>query len=244
MFTCNVKSCGEPEIPENGRINSYLFTYNSAIEYSCDQGYTLVGSKRRVCQHNQTWTGTVPLCTLINCGRLPTPRNGEKKSETSTFLHGQVRFACKGLGFKMEGSETRICLESGQWSGQQPECKLITCADPGVPVHANRTIRKGFSYLGSVKFHCNANYKLEGVSQIFCKRDGTWSRPIPKCFAPCSNPGKPPKGGRTGQGFTHGKTVRFYCKRNYRLVGQKQLTCNNGNWQGQKPRCQRKNKKS
>lgn len=58
-----VKSCGEPETPENGRINSYLFTYNSAIEYSCDQGYTLVGSKRRVCQHNQTWTGTVPLCT-------------------------------------------------------------------------------------------------------------------------------------------------------------------------------------
>ncbi|XP_074621677.1 sushi, von Willebrand factor type A, EGF and pentraxin domain-containing protein 1-like isoform X2 [Acropora palmata] len=244
MFTCNVKSCGEPETPENGRINSYLFTYNSAIEYSCDQGYTLVGPKRRVCQHNQTWTGTVPLCTLINCGRLPTPRNGEKKSETSTFLHGQVRFACKGLGFKIEGSQTRTCLESGQWSGQQPECKLITCADPGVPVHANRTIRKGFSYLGSVKFHCNANYKLEGVSQIFCKRDGTWSRPIPKCFAPCSNPGKPPNGGRTGQGFTHGKTVKFYCKRNYRLVGRKQLTCNNGNWQGQKPRCRRKNKRN
>ncbi|XP_015755086.1 PREDICTED: sushi, von Willebrand factor type A, EGF and pentraxin domain-containing protein 1-like isoform X4 [Acropora digitifera] len=244
MFTCNVKSCGEPVIPENGRINSYLFTYNSAIEYSCDQGYTLVGSKRRVCQHNQTWTGTVPLCKLINCGRLPTPRNGEKKSETSTFLHGQVRFACKGLGFKIEGSQTRTCLESGQWSGQQPECKLITCVDPGVPVHATRTIRKGFSYLGSVEFHCNANYKLEGVPQIFCKRDGTWSRPIPKCFAPCSNPGKPPNGGRTGQGFTHGKTVRFYCKRNYRLVGRKQLTCNNGHWQGQKPRCWRKNKRN
>ncbi|XP_044180207.1 sushi, von Willebrand factor type A, EGF and pentraxin domain-containing protein 1-like isoform X4 [Acropora millepora] len=244
MFTCNVKSCGEPETPENGRINSYLFTYNSAIEYSCDQGYTLVGSKSRVCQHNQTWTGTVPLCTLINCGRLPTPRNGEKKSETSTFLHGQVRFACKGLGFKIEGSQTRTCLESGQWSGQQPECKLITCPDPGVPVHATSTIRKGFSYLGSVEFHCNANYKLEGVSQIFCKRDGTWSRPRPKCFAPCSNPGKPPNGGRTGQGFTHGKTVKFYCKRNYRLVGRKQLTCNNGNWQGQKPRCRRKNKRN
>lgn len=75
--------------------------------------------------------------------------------------------------------------------------------DPGVPVHATRTIRKGFSYLGSVEFHCNANYKLEGVPQIFCKRDGTWSRPIPKCFGMLGT-----------EGVSQNKTTRAETKAN------------------------------
>jgi len=40
-----------------------VFTYGSTVEYTCDTGYTLVGSKQRVCQANQTWNGTSPLCT-------------------------------------------------------------------------------------------------------------------------------------------------------------------------------------
>ena len=55
-------SCGHPGVPVHGKINSYVFSYNSSVEYSCNQGYTIVGPKKRVCQANQTWTGSLPQC--------------------------------------------------------------------------------------------------------------------------------------------------------------------------------------
>ena len=57
------RNCGHPGTPVHGNINSYVFTYGSTVEYTCDKGYTLVGSKQRVCQANQTWSGTSPQCT-------------------------------------------------------------------------------------------------------------------------------------------------------------------------------------
>ena len=55
-------SCGHPGVPVHGKINSYVFSYNSSVEYSCNPGYTIVGPKKRVCQANQTWTGSLPRC--------------------------------------------------------------------------------------------------------------------------------------------------------------------------------------
>ena len=57
------RNCGHLATPLNGIINSYVFNYGSTVEYICDKGYTLVGSKQRVCQANQTWNGTSPHCT-------------------------------------------------------------------------------------------------------------------------------------------------------------------------------------
>ena len=70
---------------------------------------------------------------------------------------------------------------------------VISCGDPGTPTNGLRTVRRGFFYLGSVEFKCNNNYKLDGVSRIYCKRDGNWSRPTPRCLGqqkgtpPCSS---------------------------------------------------------
>lgn len=58
---------------------------------------------------------------------------------------------------------------------------MISCVDPGTPSNGARTIRGGFIYLGSVQFTCRKNYELDGVSRIYCKINGNWSRPLPKC---------------------------------------------------------------
>lgn len=57
------RNCGHPGTPVNGNISSYVFTFGSTVEYTCDKGFTLVGSKQRVCQANQTWSGILPQCT-------------------------------------------------------------------------------------------------------------------------------------------------------------------------------------
>ncbi|XP_078348042.1 sushi, von Willebrand factor type A, EGF and pentraxin domain-containing protein 1-like isoform X3 [Oculina patagonica] len=239
LFKCIARTCGHPGIPVHGSIDSYVFTYNSTVEYSCEKGYTLVGSKLRTCQANQTWSGTEPQCTTVNCGPIAAPANGEKIIETSTFLNGQVTFRCVGLQFKLVGQATRKCLASGQWSGTQPSCELISCGDPGTPINGIRTVRRGFYYSGSVEFKCDRKYKLDGASRIYCTRSGSWSKPKPRCLAPCSNPGTPKHGRRTASDFRHNRTVRFYCNRNFRLVGANKITCNNGQWSDTLPTCQR-----
>ena len=54
--------CGDPGIPTNGQRNLSSTTYNSAVTYTCDVGYTLQGSNSRKCLYTGRWRGSVPQC--------------------------------------------------------------------------------------------------------------------------------------------------------------------------------------
>ena len=57
-------NCGDPGSPVNGNFVLENDTYEDSIAiYSCSFGFRLDGDDRRVCQSNETWTGTVPTCT-------------------------------------------------------------------------------------------------------------------------------------------------------------------------------------
>ena len=59
---------------------------------------------------------------------------------------------------------------------------VIVCDDPGRPENGGRTINRGLYYSGSVRFNCNRKYRLDGALIIYCTKDGTWSKPAPKCL--------------------------------------------------------------
>ena len=62
--------CGNLTVPEDGQI---LFTpgvvmtletgLGAVANYTCSEGYDLVGDAMRACQANEQWTGTEPNCT-------------------------------------------------------------------------------------------------------------------------------------------------------------------------------------
>ena len=54
--------CGDPGTPTNGQRSLSSTTYNSAVTYTCDVGYTLQGSNSRTCQSDGQWSGSVPQC--------------------------------------------------------------------------------------------------------------------------------------------------------------------------------------
>lgn len=54
--------CGDPGIPAQGRREDRGFTYLSSVSFSCDPPLVLVGSARRYCQYDGTWSGTQPSC--------------------------------------------------------------------------------------------------------------------------------------------------------------------------------------
>ncbi|KAB0392570.1 hypothetical protein E2I00_016586, partial [Balaenoptera physalus] len=54
--------CGDPGTPAEGRLSGKSFTYRSEVFFQCRSPFILVGSSRRVCQADGTWSGTQPTC--------------------------------------------------------------------------------------------------------------------------------------------------------------------------------------
>ncbi|NWV23166.1 DAF factor, partial [Origma solitaria] len=77
---CKRMQCPHPGNPENGRavvLTDLLF--ESKINYTCDQGYKLVGSSQRTCEVSGTrvsWSGDPPACQQVRCPAPPSIANG------------------------------------------------------------------------------------------------------------------------------------------------------------------------
>ena len=61
-----------------------------------------------------------PLHTAIDCGDPGTPTNGQR-SLSSTTYNSVVTYTCD-VGYTLQGSNSRTCQSSGQWSGNVPQC--------------------------------------------------------------------------------------------------------------------------
>jgi len=56
-----------------------------------------------------------------DCGELATPANGSSRGNVTTYPH-EVIFKCDE-GFNLRGSRIRLCLSSGNWSGNKTTCE-------------------------------------------------------------------------------------------------------------------------
>ena len=55
--------CGDPDAPDdNGSVNVTSTTLDSTAIYSCNEGYIINGTKTVICQANETWSDTAPVC--------------------------------------------------------------------------------------------------------------------------------------------------------------------------------------
>ena len=57
----------------------------------------------------------------VDCGSLPTPRNGSTHGSATTFPQ-KVHFKCDN-GFDLLGSSVRECQANRTWSGKKANCK-------------------------------------------------------------------------------------------------------------------------
>ena len=55
--------------------------------------------------------------------------------------------------------------------------------------------------------------------------------------ANCRDPGRIVHGRKLGDDFSHGKSIEFVCDGKYSLEGESRLTCNDGNWNFDRPQC-------
>ena len=56
------RGCQKLQNPENGNVQVTSTRIGAVAIYSCNDGFTLVGNKNRVCRPNGQWSGGAPSC--------------------------------------------------------------------------------------------------------------------------------------------------------------------------------------
>ncbi|XP_016109715.1 complement factor B-like, partial [Sinocyclocheilus grahami] len=54
--------CPDPGVPAGCTREGHRFNIDDKVMYRCENKWTLIGSKERVCQENGQWSGTEPQC--------------------------------------------------------------------------------------------------------------------------------------------------------------------------------------
>ena len=62
LFFFTGVDCSTPKQLHDGTISYDGTGYNMVVEYKCDEGYSLTGSSKQVCQSSGMWSGVEPFC--------------------------------------------------------------------------------------------------------------------------------------------------------------------------------------
>ncbi|KAG8506888.1 CUB and sushi domain-containing protein 2 [Galemys pyrenaicus] len=241
MPTCQIISCGELPIPPSGHRIGTLSVYGATAIFSCNSGYTLVGSRVRECMANGLWSGSDVRCLAGHCGTPEPIVNGHINGENYSY-RGSVVYQCDA-GFRLIGMSVRICQQDHHWSGKTPFCVPITCGHPGNPING-LTQGNQFNLNDVVKFVCNPGYVAEGAARSQCLASGQWSDTLPTCrIINCTDPGHQENSVRQVHAsgphrFSFGTTVSYQCNHGFYLLGTPVLTCQgDGTWDRPHPQC-------
>uniref|UniRef100_A0A8C9W057 CUB and Sushi multiple domains 2 n=1 Tax=Scleropages formosus TaxID=113540 RepID=A0A8C9W057_SCLFO len=248
---CHVVSCGNPGTPRNAQVVFHDgLVFSRSITYACREGYYSTGLLTRHCTVNGTWTGTMPECTVINCGDPGVPANGIRLGSDFTYNH-TVSFQCSP-GFTMDAdrASSLICTKDRTWNGTKPICKAIVCGPPPV-IPNGHVVGADFQWGSSISYACIEGYQLSLPATLTCQGTGNWSGERPQCFPLppssfvfaslsvfCGDPGVPAQGRREDRGFTYLSSVHFSCLPPLVLVGSARRYCQaDGTWSGTQPSC-------
>lgn len=204
VFNCMIPVVVAPLRLEVNNRNNY-------IEFSCDPGFEIQGSRISLCVNGALDT-PVPTCraipsvvltcpigqTLIcpvitdqfntGCSCFPImcdppvyPKWGGYTA--SGFNFGDtVTYSCYG-NRRLVGSSTRTCTGTGDWSTTDPTCDDTSpCPNTGLNINFGTYTFTTYGAETFAIYTCNPGYKLLTVTYRYCQTfDSTWSTPIPSC---------------------------------------------------------------
>ncbi|XP_017162838.1 CUB and sushi domain-containing protein 2 [Poecilia reticulata] len=238
---CDIISCGDLGTPPNGHKIGTLTVYGATAIFSCNTGYTLVGSRVRECISNGLWSGTQVQCLTGHCGTPDPIVNGQIIGENFNF-RGSVVYQCNP-GFRLIGVSVRICEQDHRWSGNTPVCVPITCGHPGNPTFGT-TQGTQFNLNDVVRFVCNTGYVLHGAVKSTCQANGQWNNALPRCkIVNCTEPGHVEYSIRQvlssgPHRYSFQTAVTYRCNPGYYLLGTSSISCQgDGTWDRSLPKC-------
>ncbi|XP_039605786.1 C4b-binding protein alpha chain-like [Polypterus senegalus] len=126
----------------------------------------------------------------IHCPLVPVENGRITAGFGSPVYRSIVTFACNH-GYMLEGSDTIMCQQNGQWSSKPPTCsKMNICRLPNIENGWVTNVNPPYTYDDSIEFACKDGYLLKGAKRVSCKKYDTWYPLPPKCEQdPCQAKG-------------------------------------------------------
>uniref|UniRef100_A0A8D1FKJ6 p-selectin n=1 Tax=Sus scrofa TaxID=9823 RepID=A0A8D1FKJ6_PIG len=261
---CVAVQCPALKSPEKGNMaclhSEKAFQYQSSCNFSCEEGYALVGPEVVQCTASGMWTAPVPVCKAITCEPLESPVRGSMDcfpSSRAFQYNTSCSFRC-AKGFTLRGADTVRCSDLGQWTAPAPVCQALQCQDLPAPEKAQVNCSHpfgAFRYQSTCSFTCDEGSSLVGASVLQCLETGNWSAPAPECQGKSiSIVSAPPPEVRCPalitpeQGTMHcqhhlgtfglNTTCYFRCKTGFTIMGNNALRCrSSGQWTAVAPVC-------
>ena len=237
---CAAGDCPSLTSPEHGTATTAQGTAVGAIaQFSCEEGYQLVGEPQRSCQADKTWSGDDPQCAAADCGAPPPPDHGTVDTAAGTKLGAIAEYGCD-TGYGLVGSASRTCQADGAWSGDAPTCALGACPNLTRPENGTLTTPTGTVVGAVATFDCISGYRRVGAMTSTCRDDHTWSAAPPVCeIVTCPALSDPANGTVTRPAtLSYGETASYACKPGFYLSGALTRTCQaNGSWLPAEPSC-------
>ncbi|KAJ2954068.1 hypothetical protein O0L34_g2282 [Tuta absoluta] len=121
---CKRIVCGFPaEIPHGSyKLINGSVSYLSHVQYSCADGYEMVGRARLVCDIDERWNGPPPRCDVVQCEPPPQIANGRMQLSHNASVFGSVAEYVCARGYVLQGARRIACLASGLWDKPAPRC--------------------------------------------------------------------------------------------------------------------------
>ena len=233
---CILISCGHPPDVPNGLVTGAAFTYNSSVSYKCESGFRKTAGTNLTCSESGNWKGERSICEPVTCSQPPVVDFSDVIGSDYSF-NQTVLYKC-WTGFDMVGNATLVCVESGMWYGQLPECRIVTCEQPPDVPHAEVS-GSNHTYSSSVVYQCNRGYVMSENEKLMCDKEGRWVGVTPRCDpVNCTAPPIIQHGRLVGNSYSYNQTVSYLCDVGYTITGYSILQCSEyGNWIGGVPEC-------
>ncbi|XP_059503802.1 E-selectin-like isoform X1 [Stegostoma tigrinum] len=249
---CKAMKCDMLKSPDRGTYNCSHpigdFSYRSLCDFSCTEGFTLIGSERLECGASGQWTAQIPTCKAINCQTLSHLEQG-----TISCSHPIEEFGYKSTcdfdcieGFVLNGPDRLQCQASGQWTADIPGCKAVTCQTLTQPDRGTMRCSHpigDFSYNSTCDFNCDEGFVLDGSGRLQCQASRQWTAHTPNCKAvTCQTLTLPDQGAMNCSdpigNFSYNSTCDFSCKGGFVLHGSKRIQCQaSKEWTAEIPNC-------
>lgn len=169
----------------NGTVTGDLVNpvFLSVIQFSCNDGFDLIGDSMLECDSSGSWNGMWPSCVYHICSTPERPINGMISVLNDSITGLKVQYACE-QGFVLQGDSILTCTTGSEWSGPSPICERILCYPPPKiqnSIHHVLTVdvepdQSGMTYgFGdNVTYECLQGFVLEDESTLTCGYDGDW----------------------------------------------------------------------
>lgn len=128
------KSCIKLQPPSHGNLSlSCGFSFGSQVNFTCNRGFKLIGSRERFCKKDGSWSGNTTKCNVVKCQAIEPPSHGAVfpnpcRSASGVDYETRCLLSCDDSpGYRLEGESVVSCLESGSWSADATKtiCKDV-----------------------------------------------------------------------------------------------------------------------